>query len=260
MAVVVVKSPQKRYQMVGGIGLSQRDREQADRLDILLETRISELVQDLKQKGLMPSERGRGSLRAYWELGRILRAIYDGPDFPYKAELPLLWINAKLYVPEELLYQERGPYREHLWYCFRLGGYPESTAKRMNWSEWVTIFDSSGINQEPRFDAWFQQKLYRQRSRLDRDWVRMFAQCVNEMLGNIDILELADTELQNCFESAWQIATIWHVKKKANPSCSVGRKEIQSAISDSLGMLDQIMEGQVAPKEYAEYIIETAPK
>jgi len=260
MAVLVAKTPQKRYQIIGGIGLSQPDREQADRLDRQIEIRIGELIQSLTQQGFMPAEKGRGSLRAYWELGSALRAVSDSADFPHKAELPLLWRNAKLYIPEELLYQDRGPYREHLWYCYRLGGYTESLVSKMKWGEWVTLFDSNGINQEPRFDVWFQQKLSSIASQLDREFIRMFAPCVNEMLGNIDSCDLTASELHNCYESAWQITAAWYSLKERNSDYPVGRKEIQRAISDNLGMLDQIMEGQIATEQYAEVIVSAAAK
>jgi len=260
MAVLVAKTPQKRYQVIGGIGLSQADCEQADKLDQYIEIRIRELIQKFTNDGLMPSEKGKGSLRAYWELGRALRDISDGGNFPHKAELPLLWRNVKLYIPEALLYQDRGPYREHLWYCYRLGGYSESLVSKMKWGEWVTVFDSNGINQEPRFDVWFQQKLSRLASLLDREWIRLFAPCVNEMLGNIDSCDLTDAELHNCYESAWQIAEAWHSRKERNPNYSVGRKEIQISISDNLGMLDQIMEGKITPEQYAEAIVKAAAK
>lgn len=260
MAVLVSKKNGRRYQIVGGIGLSQADREQADRLDALLEKKITELIEDLSKRGLMPPEKGRGSLQAYWELGRILRAVVDSGDFPHKAELPLLWQNAKIYLPESLLYANRGPYREHLWYCYRLGGYPETLVSKMNWGEWVTVFDSSGINQEPRFDTWFQLKLGRLKSKLDRDWIRMFTSCINEMLGNIDSSDLKDQELFNCYECAWEIAAKWGAAKREMSNYTVDRKGIQKVIADNLGMLDQIMEGKITPREYAEYIIEALQK
>lgn len=260
MAVVVLKKDRKYYQMVGGIGLSQADKEQADRLDSLLETRLKELIQDLSQRGLMPAEKGEGSLKTYRELGRVLRSVSESSDFPHKAELPLLWQNAKIYLPATLLYTNRGPYREHLWYCYRLGGYSEALAVKMNWGEWVTVFDSSGINQEPRFDVWFQKKLCQFKPRLDRDRIRMFTSCINEMLGNIDTADLEDQELFYCYECAWDLTDLWQAAKKGKPYYSLGRKEIQKAIASNLGILDQLMEGRIKPRELAEYIMDTLTK
>lgn len=69
MAVLVAKAPQKRYQVIGGIGLSEADVAQADKLDGRMEARIRKLVDRLTQQEHMPSEKGKGSLRTYWELG-----------------------------------------------------------------------------------------------------------------------------------------------------------------------------------------------
>ena len=255
MAVLVTKTPQKRYQIVGGSGLSEADREQADRLDARLKARIEQLLQFLTQRGLMPAEKGKGTLKAYWELGKALRDVVGSPDFPHKAELPLLWRNAKMYIPEVLLYQDRGPYREHLWYCYRLGGYSAPLLMKMKWGEWVTVFDSNGINQEPRFDAWFQDKLASLESQPDREWIRMFAPCVNEMLGNIDTCDLSDAELHNCYEAAWQTTAAWYAKKAEDPGYAAGRVEVQKAISDHLGLLDQVMEGRLPPEQFAETVL-----
>jgi hypothetical protein len=258
MAVLVAKTPQKRYQILGGTGLSEADVKQADRLDSHLEAHIRDLVDRLKERGLMPSEKGKGSLLAYWELGRALVEVVQSKDFPNIAELPLLWRNAKLYVPDVLLYEDRGPYREHLWYCYRLGGYPKAVIKKMRWGEWVTLFDSNGINQEARFDIWFKEKLSALPSTLDREWIRMFAPCVNKMLGNIDTHDLSDVELFNCFEAAWQVTAAWRAKKAEVPGFKAGRKEIQKAIDDNLALLDQVMEGMLTPGAFAEVILAQA--
>ena len=255
MAVLIRKEPERRYQKVGAIGTSQSEREQADRLDKQLEKRVKQLIKILNSKGLMPKQQGKGSLLTYWELGRALREIADSNDFPYKAELPLLWRSAKLYLPKELLYKQRGPYREHLWYCYRLGGYPRKLAQKMKWGEWVTIFDSSGINQESRFDHWFQKKLSTQKGRIERIQIRMFAPCVNKLLGDIDIHDLAETELFNCYEAAWQIALTWHNKQTVAPNYTDKRKEIQKSIECKFALLDKVMDGVILPGDFASEIL-----
>jgi len=255
VAVLVRKEPERRYQKIGGIGTSKSEREQADQLDARLEKRVTQLVNTLNNKGLMPKKQGKGSLLTYWETGRALRNVADSSDFTHKAELPLLWRNAKMYLPAELLYKQRGPYREHLWYCFRLGGYPQKLARKMKWGEWVTIFDSSGINQEPRFDNWFQQKLTGQKDRIERTQIRMFAPCVNKLLGDIDVNSLSDNELFNCYEAAWQIASRWYNRKTDDPSYSVKREDIQKCIEEKFALLDKVMDESISPDDFAVEII-----
>lgn len=256
MAVLVRKKPERRYQKIGGIGTSQSEREQADHLDARLERRVAQLINTLNDKGLMPKKQGKGSLLTYWELGKALRDVADSDDFPHKAELPLLWRNAKMYLPKEVLYKQRGPYREHLWYCYRLGGYPRKLAQKMKWGEWVTIFDSSGINQESRFDNWFQQKLSGQKGRTERTQIRMFAPCVNKLLGDIDVNGLSDSELLNCYETAWQIASRWHDRKTDDQSYPVKREDIQKRIEERFALLDAVMDGTTSPDDFAIAILD----
>jgi len=255
VAVLVRKEPERRYQKIGAIGTSQPERDQADRLDTRLEKRVIKLVDTLNDKGLIPKKQGKGSLLTYWELGRALREVADSDDFPHKAELPLLWRNAKMYLPKEVLYKQRGPYREHLWYCYRLGGYPRKLSQKMKWGEWVTIFDSSGINQESRFDDWFQQKLSNQKGRIEREQIRMFTPCVNKLLGDIDVNDLTNDELFNCYEAAWQIALNWHTRKTSDPDYTDKREDIQKRIEERFALLDKVMEGDISPEDFISEIL-----
>ena len=117
MTVLVKKEPQRTYQSLGSLGSTEKDRNRADKLDEALEQRIKRLLKDLKRKGLTPEKAGKGSTAAYGEVGRALRDVADNEKLLDKAELPLFWQNAKMYIPAELRYRDRGPYREHLWYC-----------------------------------------------------------------------------------------------------------------------------------------------
>lgn len=253
MAVLIRKSPNRVYQSVGSIEVTDRERLQADNLDALLESEIKALIHLLTNKNIMPDKKGKGTLEAYWELGRSLRTVVDSEYFVELAELPLLWVNAKLYLPEELLYQDRGPYREHLWYCFRLASYSKELAHKMKWGEWVTIFDSSGINQEPRFDEWFNDILARN-DVIERDKIRLFAPFVNTMLGNVDHSELTDPELKNCYTASWHLMLMTFQTRGSGKRIN-SRKEIQRRIIDHLGVLDSVMDGTMSSYEYAIAIL-----
>lgn len=251
------KEPERRYQKIGAIGTSQSEREQADRLDARLEKRVIQLVKRLNDKGLMPKKQGKGCLLTYWELGRALCEVAESDDFPHKAELPLLWRNAKMYLPKKVLYKKRGPYREHLWYCFRLGGYPRKLAQKMKWGEWVTIFDSSGINQEKRFDDWFNHTIAKQKGLVSRELIRIFAPFVNTMLCNIDISDLSDGELFNCYEAAWHLTFMCSDKRSSTSEAKFDRKHIQKSIESNLGLLDAVMDGSMSSYEYATSILDS---
>ena len=261
MTVLVKKEPERIYQSLGSLGSTEQDRRRADKLDEALEQRIKQLLKDLKRKGLMPEKAGKGSTATYWEVGRVLRGVADNEKLLDKAELPLFWQNAKIYIPGELRYRDRGPYREHLWYCYRLGGYPKELADKMSWGEWVTIFDSTGINQEIRFDGWFKSKLSEQQEHIERSWIRTFAPCVNAMLSNICTLDLSETELFSCYEVAWRIVAEAHIlreKKGSKVANLVERRELQASIKSNMGLLGGVMDGTLSPGEYARKILADA--
>ena len=165
--------------------------------------------------------------------------------------------DKEITIPDELLYKDRGPYREHLWYCFRLGGYPKELVIKMKWGEWVTIFDSSGINQEKRFDRWFKNTLTEQKLLLSREVIRIFAPCVNSVLGNIDIGDLSDDELFNCYDAAWHLTFMCVDKKRQISEIKFSRKEVQKSIENHLGILDAVMDGSMSSYDYAVTILDS---
>lgn len=255
MPVLVAKQPHPRYQTIGGLGLlSEADKEQADRLDELLAQRLDELQKTLTASGRMPKQKGKASLIAYWELGRAIRDVAETDAFPNRAELPLLWKNAKMYLNEVLLYKERGPRREHLWYCFRLAGYPQQLARRMKWGEWVTIFDSPSINQEARFDDWFQRQLESLSGDVDRAHIRVFAPCINAMLRNIDLSALSDAELHPCYSAGWELANRWRAQIEQGARGAIPAKEIRTAVEAKIVRLDDVMGGELSAQEFARIV------
>lgn len=257
MTVLVTKLPQPRYQSIGETGSTPEELEKARKLDHVLETRIRRLVEYLAANELMPSGATKASLLTYWNVGKALRDVTKDRELFNDAELPLLWRATKMYVPEELLYKERGPYREHLWYCYRLAFHDKKTAQKMNWGEWVTIFDSPSINQEPRFDTWFSEKLRTQKHRITRSELRVFVPCVNALLGDIDIPELDREELFNCYEVAWQLMK-QSESRKTKGETHATRKQLQDSIERLLGQLDRVMCGELTPEAYATRVIELA--
>jgi len=254
VAILVSKNPNKVYQSFGSPVTTQKDRNKAEKLDRIVERSIKKLISTLKKKHILPKKLGEGNSITYWEVGNALRDITSNRDLFNEVELPLLWQNVKMYISKELLYKERGPYREHLFYCYRLAGYPRELADKMSWGEWVTIFDSTGINQELRFDEWFKIKLSQQSTRLSRKWIRTFAPCVNVMLGNIHTPDLSNNELFNCYEAAWQI--VREVEAKVvGQEANIDRSYLQAKIKTNIASLGRVMEGSLAATDFARIII-----
>jgi len=255
MTILIRKEPNRIYQSLGALTVTERDKSRADKLDRLLQRKILKLNKDLKKWKLFPKKDTKGNTETYWEVGKALRDIADQSGLLDKVELPLFWQNAKMYIPEELLYKERGPYREHLWYCYRLACYPKDLVNKMSWGEWVTIFDSTGINQEIRFDEWFKDKLFQQNEHLDRSWIRLFAPCVNTVLGNIYTNDLAHNELFACYEAVWELVRQVHKEKSGS---QIQRKQLQTSIMSNVRLMGKLMDGTLPPSEYATKIMASA--
>lgn len=249
MTVIISRDPRKIYQSIAGLGLSEEELRKADELDLLVRNTIEVLVNDLKNNGLMPESQGGGSLGCYWRLGKALRNITEHDEIFSLIELPLLWLNVKMYIPQVLLYKDRGPYREHLWYCYRLASYSIDTANRMNWGEWVTIFDSAGINQEQRFDTWFETKLSGRKEKIKRLEIRNFVPLVNAMLKDIEISELSSTELSACYEACWCI-----MQNLGNDKNGIKRSKTGTAVIKKVALFENLINGTIDAKEYADEI------
>lgn len=249
MTVIISKDPRKIYQSIAGLGLSEEELRRADELDLLVKTTIEALINDLKNNGMMPENQGEGSLGCYWKLGKVLRKITEHDELFKLIELPLLWLNAKMYIPQVLLYKDRGPHREHLWYCYRLASYSIDTANKMNWSEWVTIFDSAGINQEQRFDTWFETKLSGRNEKIKRSEIRHFVPLVNAMLKDIEISELSNTELSACYEACWCL-----MQNLGNDNNENNRFKTAKAVVKKVALFESLINGTIDAKEYANKI------
>lgn len=124
----------------------------------------------------------------------------------------------------------------------------------MKWGEWVTIFDSPGINQETRFDDWFHGQLTSLDSDIDRAQIRLFAPCINAMLGNIDISALSTAELYPCYSAGWELANGWRLQIEGGARTTISAKEIREAVEAKIVRLDAVMDGKLSPQEFAQIV------
>ena len=119
----------------------------------------------------------------------------------------------------------------------------------MNWSEWVTIFDSAGINQEQRFDSWFEIKLNGRKEMIKRSEIRNFVPLVNAMLKNIEISELTNTELSACYEACWCL-----MKNLDTEKIEGNRSQITKAVIERIALFESLIKGTIDASEYANTI------
>lgn len=245
MTVIISKEHGTVYKTLTGFGTPE-ERIRADQLDQLVEHTINDLVGKLDAENLLPKAAGQGNVSCYWKLGKALRSITDHTDLITTVELPLLWRNVKLYLPPTLLYKDRGVNREHLWYCYRLASYSYELVLKMKWSQWVTLFDSDGINQEARFDTWFGKKLTARTNELSRGEIRSFVPLVNTLLKNIELSQFNNNEVTACYEACWQLM---------NKMGSVPMDKVKKTVSSDVKMFDSLINLTITPEQYADEIL-----
>jgi hypothetical protein len=192
------------YRSAGGPGASEAERQKAQELDELLKARLAQLYSRLvAQKKL--SKDGKGDVEVYWAFGAEIRNIFEGSGLVNPRERAYFHMAVRLHAHKSFLGKDRSPSRGHVAYCFRLGGFPQQRALALNWGEWVTLFDSAGINAEARFDHWLQHQMGEGGS-LTRQKVRLLASCINSMLGKVETRDLSDDELYRAFDGAWRLS------------------------------------------------------
>jgi len=257
MAVIVSKeNGNKRYRVLGADNAYESDEElrKADKLDIITEKEIERLIKKVYDlysiNGII-----KPGIDVYWTVGNTLAKIADNTDLLNPVERPLYWLNVKMYLPEELLKQDRSIHRVHLEYCYRLGKYPLNMAKKLNWGEWVYLYDSPTINSEYRFDMWFLDQLKLTRQRFDRKFIRFFVQMLNTLIGSVDTSAMSDVELFACYETSILIQNI-----AKNNNMDVYIKEtinsIKEEIKKNAAKLSNVMDGKISPHDYATMLIE----
>ena len=255
MAVVVGvnKNGVPEISAVKGLGeITEEEENKAYELDKVLQKALSKLATKLKKSNILGKSRSKNKVEAYWEFGSVLRKIWD-LGYVIPAEISLYWQNVNLRAPKELLAKNRGPNRVHAAYCFRLAGYPKKTALKREWSEWVYLFDSPTINSEERFDKWDEKKINEGKKYLSRNSTRLFAQCLNSILKDIDSSDLDDEELIRCYEGSWMLAQKILANAQDINDKSLKAK-LKKVIQNNQIDVAMLMESKVSPEKFSENI------
>lgn len=236
-----------------GIDISDIEREKAYKLDKLLQEELKKLGKRMVRSKSIPKKGSKNKAEAYWELGFVLRKIFFESGLIKPVEQPLYWLNVKLYAPKELLAKDRAPNRTHIAYCFRLAGYPKDIALKREWSEWLYLFDSPSINKESRFDKWNEAKMEDELKYVTRENTRLFVQCLNSMLKDIETSDLTDEELLRCYEGALRLSI-----KILQNSKETNTKEFKSVMKEKIfekrNYIGELMDDILTPQKYADVI------
>lgn len=252
---VIVKYDDKGnpyYRSAKGVGSSEAERTRASQLDDYLKKEIQKLQKRLSSKRILKKD-SKGNVELYWELGNVLRKIFFESGLIDESEKHLYWLNARLHISEVLIAKDRGPNRLHLEYCFRLAGFPKDKAMKMKWGEWVYLFDSPGINREHRFDKWLETKMEKEPTKFTRENIRILAQSINKMLGNIETKDYSGEQLTRCYEAAWSIKEVFVAKATELPNDQL-KEALKKGIEKNHIRLGEVIKGTQEPTAFAALV------
>lgn len=258
---VIVKYDQEgnpQYRSAKGVGSTEAERARARQLDALIKKQLTNLKKRLAKSGLL-KKNAKGNVDLYWGLGDVLRGIYLESGLVDASEKHLYWHDVRLHVPEELMAKDRSPNRMHLEYCFRLAGFPKNKAVKMKWGEWVYLFDSPGINREQRFDKWLETKMQNEPNKFGRDDIRILAQSINKLLGNIETRDLTDGELTRCYEAAWFVKEIFRAKASDLPNDEL-KDALKKGIERNYTRFGEVIRGTQEAGAFAALVAEAIPR
>lgn len=253
MAIVVGHSKGvPEFRSAQGAGTSESERKRALELDALLKERLAILASRLKKDGIL-SSKSKGDVEIYWYFGAELRDIFLNSGLADPRERRYFYMAVRLHADKAFLAKDRSPARGHVDYCFRLGGFPKGRALSMKWGEWVYLFDSPGINSEPRFDAWLQRHLERLGEQLSRTAIRCLAQCVNSIVSKIETRDLSDEELFRLYDGAWALAELLLRDKPTEVGAEFAAR-IRAAVQGRYTLVGKLLTNALSPADFSAEI------
>jgi len=246
MAVVVDESHNgdKIYRSANGVDIDIYEKENADKLDQTISRSLEVLIKELAENSYFEKKE---KAIIYWRLGRLTNLLLSNAELP-KSECNFFFDNLKLRLPKLLSAKSRGPNRDHIKYCHRLGTYDESTALTLKWSEWVYLFDSSGINSEMRFDSWFNGILKKDARFFDRKNVRLMGRLLNNFFLKLETSDFSDDELNRCYCEAKNLCG----QLKNNTAEEIKNK--LTSLKKNRMIIAKIIDGRIGGQELYEII------
>lgn len=183
---------------------------QAEALNKRLGKRIPAIEKELVNMELLEknipkneSTQGRGDVLLWHTLGKKLRVLCEEEGIVGRRERRWLWEAIEnIYATKRIKRAGRGRTRVHFEYCFRLARFRIEFAEQVNWSEWVTFFDSRTVREELRIDDWLET-LVEDGKKINRQLFRKFVERLNKRVKNLDTSELNNQELFKIYKATW---------------------------------------------------------
>jgi hypothetical protein len=184
--------------------VTQREKEQAERLDQLIETKMRETVKEMEDRGLMKLKGRRGVIELWYNVGKHLHFVSDGTivsdddrDFIWQA----LYDHAGELHPGKSRIDR--PESNYFRYCFLVSQFDWGFVKLSDWTSWVEFFDSKRIREDRRIIDWLMSRSKEKPSKSwveftkgsRQDWIRKLTKPIRHRFRNRATVELTKEEL-----------------------------------------------------------------
>jgi hypothetical protein len=92
-------------------------------------------------------------------------------------------------------------------------------------------------------------------NKFSRDDIRILAQSINKLLGNIETKDLTDEQLTRCYEAAWSTKEIFAAKASDLPNDKL-KEALKKGIEKNYTRLGEVIQGTQDAGEFAEFVAE----
>ncbi|TRZ93948.1 MAG: hypothetical protein D4R82_04360 [Dehalococcoidia bacterium] len=167
-------------------------REQAERFDELLSTKMREIEEEMKTMGLLKLKGKKGEVIKLWyEMGKRLEFIMDTSivpaedrEFVWRA----LYDHAGSLAPGRITKRaERDPETSHFSYCYKLSRFPwEFVDSAGDWTSWSEFFDRKETKNDPRIIEWLGKKAKESNVSGRQNWLRPLTKAIHEEYDKYD--------------------------------------------------------------------------
>ena len=191
------------YKTKPGRLLTNEEKKKAEKLDLLLEKKIKDIEEEMKNKGLMALKGKKGEAHRLWyEVGKRLDFIMDTSivaaedrEYIWRAIYDHVRELHKGPVPERARIT---PERSHFSYCYKLSRFSwEFVDSAGDWASWSEFFDRKETKNDSRIIEWLGKKAKEGNVSGMRNWLRPLTKAIHKEFMNKDTTAFNNEELDN---------------------------------------------------------------
>jgi hypothetical protein len=167
-------------------------RVQAERLDVFLSKKVSEIEEEMKSKRFLKLKGKKGEVIKLWyEVGNRLDFVTDTSvvaaedrEFVWRA----IYDHAGELAPGPLTERvKRDPETSHFSYCHKLSRFPWKFVDMAgDWTSWSEFFDRKETKNDPRIIEWLGKKAKESNVSGRQNWLRPLTKAIHEEYDKYD--------------------------------------------------------------------------